>query len=584
MGALIACFLENGFLSDTGGVAIALAAASDALLVCRDALMTSGSMYGAPFCIYVAWGAVLGAAAAALAAFVAPGASGPGIPQVKAYLNGVRLEAFLSVRVFFVKLVGTALTVGSGASLGPEGPLVHLGAISGSFFTGGLDPTRFCIALRRLFPRSHELGLLPLTSVDLTPPDAQPHASPPPPPFFRNDVDRRDFLSIGAACGFSAAFGAPIGGVLFSLEEASSFWSNQLLWRSLVGAVLSTFTALALKHGVVGLHEISHYGLISLRGKTDASAVSLALVPVAVVFGVCGGVLGAGFNAFFYRIMRLRQRLAKYVEEHCAYDEALGKSDEEQDTERNTASIQQQDTVLKASSAKAAVRVADATLGIVITSLVFYGTALASRSWACVDRHQDDDGWLSDDKFVRKFNCDDGQVHELASLWFGNREGAIKKILEASPGDISASAFALSGLLTLATLALSFGSALPGGLFLPLIFCGASLGAAVANLAIVSSGPFHITRRHMGLLGAVALLAGVQRSTVSLCVIILEGTGTMNLLIPIILVACMARFVGNSLGEFRSRRFVSCILCKHHMTNVFVSAWPIYSIVISGAA
>ena len=39
-----------------------------------------------------------------------------------------------------------------------------------------------------------------------------------------------------------AAFGAPIGGVLFSLEEASTYWSRKVAWRCFICTTTAVFT------------------------------------------------------------------------------------------------------------------------------------------------------------------------------------------------------------------------------------------------------------------------------------------------------------------------------------------------------
>ena len=60
--------------------------------------------------------------------FWAPAASGSGVSLVIAYLNGNAVPHLLTLRSLLAKWVGTICGVGANLSLGPEAPMVHLGA------------------------------------------------------------------------------------------------------------------------------------------------------------------------------------------------------------------------------------------------------------------------------------------------------------------------------------------------------------------------------------------------------------------------------------------------------------------------
>ena len=136
---------------------------------------------------------------------------------------------------------------------------------------------------------------------------------------FRNDHDKRDFVSAGAAAGVAAAFGAPIGGVLFALEEAATHWSQQLTWRTFFCALCSTFTLNLLlscdprfqadKKLAAPFGQLSHPGLITF-GKfgDEKDPYSLPEMPVFLLIGVAGGLMGALFNRLNVRLTLWRAK------------------------------------------------------------------------------------------------------------------------------------------------------------------------------------------------------------------------------------------------------------------------------------
>ncbi|OIW23516.1 hypothetical protein CONLIGDRAFT_657732 [Coniochaeta ligniaria NRRL 30616] len=172
-------------------------------------------------------------------------AAGSGIPEIKTILSGFVIPHFLDFKVLLVKAVGATFAVATGMCLGKEGPFVHISTCVGYLVAS-------------CFPKYRD-----------------------------NQRKMREMLSVACSAGLSVAFGAPIGGVLFSYEEISTYFPRRVLWRSFLCSLVA---AAALKEfnptgtGKLVLFE-TNYGV-------DYDFVHYL---VFILLGICGGVFGGVF-------------------------------------------------------------------------------------------------------------------------------------------------------------------------------------------------------------------------------------------------------------------------------------------------
>jgi chloride channel 3/4/5 len=124
-------------------------------------------------------------------------AAGSGVAEIKVIVSGFVLHGYLGVQTLVVKTIALILSVASGLSVGKEGPFVHIATCIGNV----------CC---RLFPK-----------------------------YYNNDMKRREALSAAAASGVAVAFGAPIAGVLFSLEEVSYYFPPKTMFRTFFCCIVS---------------------------------------------------------------------------------------------------------------------------------------------------------------------------------------------------------------------------------------------------------------------------------------------------------------------------------------------------------
>ena len=209
----VCCFLIGLFVGLTG---IVLVISIEMLSLIKVTLLQSLFKSPSPTHTWSPWitwagiNLIFVLSSSLLCVYLSPVAAGSGIPQIKCFLNGIKIPGVIRIRAYLVKVVGIILAVVGGLAVGKEGPMVHAGAV----IAGGISQGQ-----------SISLGIS--SSIFET---------------FRNDHEKRDFVAAGAAAGVSAAFGAPVGGVLFALEEAASFWNQALTWRLFFTTVISYMT------------------------------------------------------------------------------------------------------------------------------------------------------------------------------------------------------------------------------------------------------------------------------------------------------------------------------------------------------
>ena len=222
----------------SAGAAVAFRLLLEQAEAMRDRAVIFGDTSVLGLLLAAGFGATIVGAAVALVRGLAPDAAGSGIPHLEGVLHrGVTFRWF---RVLWVKVVGGAVGIGGGLALGREGPTIQIGACVGR--AGGL-----C--------------------------------------FGSDPEEQRTLMAVGAAAGLSAAFNAPLAGMVFFFEELRG--GNRP--GDYLAALLASSAGDLLARQLLGQGPI--FGALPVNAPPP-----LEVVPLAIGLGVAGGVAGVLFN------------------------------------------------------------------------------------------------------------------------------------------------------------------------------------------------------------------------------------------------------------------------------------------------
>ena len=173
-----------------------------------------------------------------------PGSSGSGIPQAIASLQVKAVhplrKTLLSIPIAIAKVVVSLLGLVFGASIGREGPTIHVGAC-----------IMYSMARLARFPAHYlEKGL----------------------------------ILGGSAAGLSAAFNTPLAGIVFAIEELNRTYEEYTSGIVLTSVIFAGLTTLIMAG------NYSYFGEVSTALPMDTSWV---VIPIC---GVIGGLFGGLFS------------------------------------------------------------------------------------------------------------------------------------------------------------------------------------------------------------------------------------------------------------------------------------------------
>jgi len=390
---------------------------------------------------------------ATLTFLFAPMSRGSGIPEIKTILGGFTFPEVLAGNTLVIKIIGLSMSVGAGLSCGKEGPLVHIACCWSNFIS------RF---VRR---------------------------------YRENEAKQRELLSCACAAGVAVAFGAPLGGVLFSYEEASTIFPARTMLRSFFAASIAAVT--------LAWWNPTGSGKLTMFNEPYNRPPFWTEYPIFIVLGVVGGCIGALF--VHYNILVSKNRApGTWFRKRCHI-------------------------VLEV-----------CIIGLVtaITSYHLLWTRVLSNVTIRALFHDCKDLSVSRHEFMLDI-CDE-KGHDILTM-------ELVKLL------------AISGFLRFVQMVFTFGTGAAAGLFIPSLYVGAALGRITGIFTYMANDSFHFVNAGTetafvngiypgmyAMLGAAAVLGGVCRVTISLVVIMFELTGGLQLIVPFMVVCTLAKWVGDA--------------------------------------